>query len=266
VTAIDATARVASSAAIGRDVVIGPYCVVGSDAVIEDGCRLLAHVYVAGCTTLGARTVVYPFASLGTPPQSVHYRGGRTQLIVGADCQIREGCTLNTGTEDGGGVTRIGDGCYLMANAHVGHDCTVGNRVVFANNVALGGHVTVGDHVVLGGLAAVRQFVRVGTGAMIAGLSAVRADVIPWGTAQGALAKLVGINVVGLSRRGVSRSHIRALWRGYRFLFLGPGEFRARLEAIEVGPDDTLLAEVVAFIKSATRPLTMAARVRSREP
>jgi len=141
---IDATARVADGATIAEDVEIGPYCIVGPHVELGPGVRLLSHVSVTGHTSIGARTVVYPFASLGTPPQSVHYRGGDTRLVIGADCQIREGCTANTGTEDGRGVTRIGDGCFMMVGSHIAHDCDVGNHVTFANNAVLAGHVSVG--------------------------------------------------------------------------------------------------------------------------
>src|SRR5665647_2393303 len=145
-------------AVIGPDVTIGPYCTVGPHVTIGEGCRLLGHVNLTGHTTIGPRTVIHPFASLGSPPQSFSYRGGPTTLTIGADCDIREGVTANTGTEDGGGATSVGDKCFLMVGSHVGHDCHVGNHVVFANNTVLGGHVTVGDNVVFGGNVAVRQF------------------------------------------------------------------------------------------------------------
>src|SRR5271170_907341 len=133
--AIDPTARVAAGARIGESVEIGPYCLVGPQVELHRGVRLLGHVNVTGVTTIGEATVVYPFCSLGTPPQSVHYRGGATRLVIGARCELRESVTMNTGSEDGGGVTRIGDRCFLMVGAHVGHDCTVGNDVNLANNV-----------------------------------------------------------------------------------------------------------------------------------
>src|SRR5215468_11956470 len=195
--AIDSTARIQRGAEIGSGATIGPYCVIGKDVVIGDGCRLIAQVHVTGHTSIGRNTVIHPFASLGTPPQSVKYRGGATRLIVGSDCDIRESVTMNTGTEDDRGVTEVGDRCLLMVGSHVGHDCKVGNDVTFANNVVLGGHVTIGDFVVFGGQAAVRQFVRIGESAMVVGLSGVRADVIPFGLAHGPLADLVGLNIVG---------------------------------------------------------------------
>ena len=178
---------------------------IGPDVVLGAGCRLVAHVHVAGHTTIGPDTVIYPFASLGTPPQSVKYRGEPTRLAIGAQCDIREGVTINIGTADDRGITEVGDRCFLMAGSHVAHDCRVGNDVIFANNTLLGGHVVIGDFVVFGGHAAVRQFVRIGDGAMITGLSGVRADIIPWGIVEGERAVLVGLNVVGMRRRGLPR-------------------------------------------------------------
>src|SRR5262245_63474616 len=142
---IHPTAVVDRGAEIAANVEIGPYCIVGPHVVLGEGCRVVAHVHLAGHTTIGARTVIAPFASLGTPPQSVKYRGGPTRLVVGADCDIREGVTVNTGTEDDRGVTEVGDRCWLMVGSHMGDDCKVGSDVIFANNVVLGGHVTVGD-------------------------------------------------------------------------------------------------------------------------
>jgi UDP-N-acetylglucosamine acyltransferase len=265
--AIDPTARIEPGAAIGRDVSIGPYCIIGSKVVIGDGCRLAGHVHIAGHTTIGPRAAIYPFASLGTPPQSVKYRGGPTRLIIGADCDIRESVTMNTGTEDDRGVTQVGDRCLLMVGAHVGHDCQVGSDVTFANNVVLGGHVTVGDFVVFGGQAAVRQFVRIGQGAMVVGMSGVRADVIPFGLVQGPLADLVGLNVVGMRRRGWTKADIHRLRRAYETMFFGTGTFRERVEEVSAwAVDDPLLAQVVAFIRSGSRALTMPThRVRAEK-
>ncbi len=264
--AIDPTARVAPGAQIGDRVWIGPYCIIGPDVIVGEGCRLVAHVHVTGHTTIGARTVVYPFASLGTPPQSVKYGGGPTRLVIGTDCDIRENVTINTGTEDDRGVTEVGDRCFLMAGSHVAHDCKVGSDVTFANNAVIGGHVSIGDHSFLGGQAAVRQFVRVGEGAMIVGLSGVRADIIPWGMAQGPLANLVGINVVGLRRRGFARSEILRLRVAYRELFLGNGLFRDRLARVEERHSgDRLVGSVLAFIRGGTRPLANAIRRASAD-
>jgi UDP-N-acetylglucosamine acyltransferase len=256
---IDPSARVEAGAKIGDGVTIGPFCSIGAHVRIGDGCRLVSHVNVTGHTSIGPRTVIHPFASLGSPPQSFGYRGGPTTLLVGADCDIRENVTMNTGTEDGGGVTEVGDGCFLMVGSHVGHDSKVGSKVVFANNTVLGGHVTVGDNVVFGGGVAVRQFVRIGEGAMLVGLSGIRADVIPYGMAQGPLANLVGLNVVGMRRRGMGKSEVHRVRSAYQALFFGDGEFRTRLDRIEAEyKDDALVGKVVAFILAGKRPLTMA--------
>jgi UDP-N-acetylglucosamine acyltransferase len=259
--AIDHSARIDAAAVIGSDVSVGPYCTVGPHVTLGDGCQLLAHVNVTGHTMIGARTVVRPFASLGSPPQSVHYRGGPTRLVVGADCDIRENVTMNTGTEDGGGVTQVGEKCFFMVGSHVGHDCKVGSNVVVANNVLLAGHVAVGDYVVFGGGVAVRQFVRIGEGAMLVGLSGVRADVIPWGLAQGPLANLIGLNAIGMRRRGFTKANIQRYREAYRALFLGPGAFRARLEQVAADyAGDAQVEKLIDFIRAGTRPLTMAGR------
>src|SRR5581483_11767484 len=216
--AIDPTARVAAGARIAEGVEIGPYCVVGAEVDLQAGVRLLAHVHITGITRVGEGTVIYPFTSLGTPPQSVHYRGGPTRLVIGARCQLRESVTMNTGTEDGGGVTTVGDRCMFMVGSHVGHDCSVGNDVTLANNVVLGGHVSVGDFTFLGGHVAIHQFVRIGEGVMMAGMSAARDDIIPFGFALGQTGALVGLNIVGLKRRGATRAQLHALRRAYRAL------------------------------------------------
>ncbi len=256
---IDSSARIEAGAVIGPDVTIGPFCTVGPHVTIGEGCRLHGHVNLTGHTTIGPRTVIHPFASLGSPPQSFSYRGGPTTLTIGADCDIREGVTANTGTEDGGGATSVGDKCFLMVGSHVGHDCHVGNHVVFANNAVLGGHVTVGDNVVFGGGVAVRQFVRIGEGAMIVGLSGVRADVIPYGMAQGPLAYLVGLNVIGMRRRGLSKAEVHRVRSAYQALFFGDGEFRARIDRVAAEyAADTLVAKMIAFIRDGKRPFTMA--------
>jgi UDP-N-acetylglucosamine acyltransferase len=255
--AIDPTARVADGARIGDGVEIGPYCLVGPQVELQRGVRLLAHVNLTGVTTIGEATVVYPFCSLGTPPQSVHYRGGATRLVIGARCELRESVTMNTGTEAGGGITRVGDRCWFMVGSHVGHDCQVGNDVMLANNAVLGGHVTVGDHTFLGGHVAIHQFVRIGEGVMMAGMSAARDDIIPFGFALGQTGALVGLNVVGLRRRGATRAELHRLRRAYRSLFFTDGRIADRVEAVASEfADDPMVGKIVAFIRDGgKRPL-----------
>jgi UDP-N-acetylglucosamine acyltransferase len=256
---IDETARVASGATIGDDVTIGPYCVIGPNITLGNGCKLIGHVHLSGHTAIGPRTRIAPFVSIGGPPQSVKYRGGPTKVVIGADCDIRENVTVNSGTEDDHGLTEVGDRCFLMAGTHVAHDCKVGNGVTFANNVLLGGHTVVGDNVVFGGQVAVRQFVRIGEGAMIVGLSGVRADVIPYALAHGPLAHLVGLNVVGLRRRGVTRSDLHLIRQAYQAIFFGEGTFAERVTRAEGDyAGHPLVGTIFDFIRTATRPLTMA--------
>jgi UDP-N-acetylglucosamine acyltransferase len=263
---IDPSARIEAGAQIGKNVSIGPYCTIGPHVVVGDDCRLLAHVNLTGHTSIGPRTVIHPFASLGGAPQSFSYKGEPTRLVVGADCDIREHVTMSTGTAGDRGVTTVGDKCFFMVGSHVAHDCQIGNNFICANNSMLGGHVTIGDYVVFGGGVAVRQFVRIGDGAMIVGLSGVRADVIPWGMAQGPLADLVGINAVGMRRGGISKAEILTVRRAYQALFFGGDEFRARLAQTERKfGGDARVRKIVDFIRTGKRPLTMAVKRRESD-
>ena len=267
-TQIDSSARIAEGAKLGRNVSVGPYCVIGPDVTIGDDVRLLSHVHLTGHTAIGARTVIYPFASLGTPPQSTGYRGGATRLNVGRSCQIREGVTISTGTENGGGITTVGDRCFLMANSHIGHDCLVGDDVTFANGAVLGGHVSIANNVFIGGNTAVHQFVRVGEGAMLGGMSGITRDVIPFGFAFGPKAELVGLNIVGMKRRKYSRADLHRIRSAYRILFFGDWTFADRLKRTEAEfKDDPLVAKIVAFIREGgTRPPMMPAIGSGPEP
>lgn len=257
-TRIDSTARIADGARIGANVEIGPSCVIGPDVSLGDGCRLISHVSIQGVTTVGQRAVIQPFASLGSPPQSVHYKGEKSRLLIGADCDIREGVTMNTGTAGGRMETRIGDRVMLMTGAHVGHDCIVGNDVILANNGTLGGHVEVGDYVFLGGIAAVHQNTRVGEYAIVGGLNAVRHDVIPFG-AVGEDGTLSGLNWIGLKRRGFPRETIQTLRQAYRAMFFGAGSFGERVDATAAAyAGNEIVQRIVTFIREAgKRRLTM---------
>jgi UDP-N-acetylglucosamine acyltransferase len=251
---IDPTARVADGAQLADDVEIGPYCVVGPQVELHAGVRLLSHVNIAGVTRIGERTAVYPFASLGTPPQSTGYRGGATKLIIGADCVIREGVTMNAGTEDGGGVTQIGDRGFFMNCCHVGHDCIVGNDVVFVTQAGLAGHCVVDDHVVISGLSAAHQFTHIGAHAMISGLTGLRGDVIPFAMAVGPSARLAGINVVGMRRRQFSKEAVRAVRMAYRALFFGAGDLEQRTATVEKQfGSEPAVAQIVAFVRRKRR-------------
>jgi UDP-N-acetylglucosamine acyltransferase len=250
-TNIHPTAIIASGAQIDASAEIGPYCIVGAQAVLGPKVRLISHVVIDGITIVGEGTVVYPFASLGLRPQDLKYHGEPSRLEIGANNQIRENVTMNPGTEGGGMLTKVGDNGLYMVGAHVAHDCKVGNNVILANNATLAGHVSVGDFAVLGGLAAVHQFVRIGAHVMVGGMTGVENDVIPYGAVTGNRAHLSGLNLIGIKRRGFSRDDIHALRNAYRLLFAPEGTMSERLEDVadqfeSVAP----VKEILDFIRA----------------
>jgi UDP-N-acetylglucosamine acyltransferase len=248
---IHPTAIVAPGARLSDDVVVGPYCVIGEHVVLGQGVNLKSHVVIDGRTTIGDRTRIFPFASIGHEPQDLKYKGESSRLEIGYDNTIREHVTINPGTEGGGMVTRIGNHCLLMVGAHVAHDCQVGDHVILVNNATLSGHVVMEDHAILGGLSAVHQFVRIGQHAMIGGMSGVERDVIPYGLVLGDRARLQGLNIIGMQRRGYSRDDIQVLRNAYNCLFGDSGTLSERVDEVAkrfggVGPVDDL----VAFIRA----------------
>lgn len=249
---IHPSAIVEPGAKIGAGSEIGPFCLVGPDAVLGQGVRLLSHVVIAGRTTIGDRTRVFPFASLGHEPQDLKFQGEPVSLTIGSDCTIREGVTMNPGTGGGGSITSVGDRCTFLANAHVAHDCRIGNNVIFSNGVLVAGHCTVGDHVIIGGGAGVHQFCRIGHHAFIGGLAGVENDIIPYGMALGNRAGLAGLNVIGMKRQQFSREQIQVLRHAYRLLFSNEGTLAERLVDIEAEKvaSDANVREIIAFIKA----------------
>ena len=216
---IDPRAVVHPEARIGQGVGIGAYSIVGARVSIGDDCRLASHVVIEGPTEIGPANLISPMASIGGAPQDLKYRGQPTRLVIGARNRIREFVTINRGTEDGGGVTTVGDDNLLMAYTHVGHDCLVGNRIVFGNAATLAGHVEVGDEAQVGAFCGVHQFCRVARHAFIGGYSVVTRDAMPWVTTVGNRATSHGLNLVGLKRKGVPAETIEALKQCYTLLF-----------------------------------------------
>lgn len=248
---IHPTAIVEDGAKLGAGVKIGPYAMVGSDVTLGDGVEIVSHAVVAGRTIIGARTRIFPFASIGHQPQDLKFKGEPSTLSVGHDCLIREGVTMNPGTEGGGMTTTVGDNCAFLANSHVGHDCRVGSNVILSNNVMLAGHVTVGDFVIVGGGAAVIQFARVGDHAFLGGMSGLEHDLIPYGMAIGNRAHLSGLNIVGLQRRGFSRTDIHDLRRAYRAMFAAEGTMSERVtDVAEEFAGHPIVQEIVQFIRA----------------
>ncbi len=248
---IHPTAIVEDGAILGEGVRIGPFCIVGPHVTLGDGCELVSHAVVAGRTTIGARTRIFPFASIGHQPQDLKYHGEPSTLTIGSDCTFREGVTINPGTEGGGMETVIGDRCAFLANSHVGHDSRLGNGIILSNNVMIAGHVTMGDHVIVGGGAAIIQFARVGSHAFVGGMSGLENDLIPYGMALGNRAHLGGLNIVGLRRRGFAREDIHTLRRAYRALFAEEGTLKERVEDVAAEFSSVpIVHEILDFIRA----------------
>jgi UDP-N-acetylglucosamine acyltransferase len=259
---IHPTAIVAPGAALGEDVSVGPYSIVGEKARIGDRTVLKSHVVIEGSTELGADNVVYPFAMLGGPPQHTAYKGEDTRLVIGDRNVVREHATMNLGTVNGGGLTQVGSDGFYMIESHVGHDCRVGDHVILTKQATLGGHCQIADYVIVGGLAAVHQYTRVGRHAMIGGLAAVVKDVIPYGSVWGNHAHLEGLNLVGLKRRGFGRETINTMRAAYRLLFADEGTFQERLDdTMETYAACPEVIEILDFIRAdGSRPLCLPER------
>ncbi len=242
------TAIVASGARIAADATVGPWCTVGAEVEIGAGASLASHVVVDGHTRIGAGAVLYPFCTVGLAPQDLKYKGEPTRCEIGPRTQVREHCTIHRGTVTGTGITRVGADCLLMAVVHVAHDCVLGDGVIIANNVVMGGHVEIGDGAVIGGAAALHQFVRIGRAAMVGGVSGVEADVVPFGSVIGNRARLAGLNLIGLRRRGVDKARLHTIRAAFRTLFAGEGVFAQRLEAVRAHyADEPLVMEMLDF-------------------
>ncbi|MES2916106.1 MAG: acyl-ACP--UDP-N-acetylglucosamine O-acyltransferase [Pseudomonadota bacterium] len=247
---IHASAVVEAGAVIGEACEIGPFCVVGPEVVLGARVVLKSHAVVTGWTEIGDDTVIFPFATVGEVPQDLKYHGEHTRLIVGKRCRIREAATLNTGTDGGGGMTRVGDDVLIMTGAHVGHDAQIGDRVILVNNVAIAGHCVLGEDVIVGGLSGVHQWVRIGRGAIIGAVTMVTNDVIPYGLVQAPRGELDGLNLVGLKRRGVDRAGITALRAAYQTLAQEEGSFVDRARKLSEESDSPLVREIAEFVLS----------------
>lgn len=249
---IHPSAVVNSSARLADNVVVGPFSVVGPDVELGEDVHVSSHVVIDGVTRIGSGTRIFPFASVGLAPQDLKYQGELSRLEIGSNCIIREHVTINTGTNGGGMLTTVGDRVMLAIGCHVAHDCRIGNGVLVMNHVLLGGHVEIGDFAVIGGGSAVHQFARIGCHVMVGGLSGVEGDVIPYGTVIGNRARLEGLNLVGLKRRGFGRSDIHALRNAFKILFQPDDPVSVLSDRIvdvrSRWPDSEPVQDVVRFI------------------
>ncbi|MGB5865807.1 MAG: acyl-ACP--UDP-N-acetylglucosamine O-acyltransferase [Sulfitobacter sp.] len=247
---IHPSAVIEQGAQIDDSATIGPFCVIGADVVIGPDVVLKSHVVISGQTTVGEATVIFPFAVIGEIPQDLKFKGEASRLEIGKRNRIREHVTMNCGTEGGGGVTKVGDDNLFMAGCHIAHDAIVGSHVVVVNSAAVAGHCVIEDEVIIGGLAGIHQWVRVGRGAIIGAVTMVTNDVIPYGLVQAPRGHLDGLNLVGLKRRGVSRSDITALRAAFQMLAQGEGTFHDRASRLGAETESKYVREIVDFVQA----------------
>ena len=253
---IHKTAIIDPKAKISTTANIGPYAVIGPNVEINENVIIQSHVNITGYTTIGKKNKIYPFASIGSDPQDMKYKGEKTKLTIGDNNIIREYTTINPGTVQGGGLTKIGNNNLIMISAHIAHDCIIGNNIVIANSAAIAGHAEISDHVVIGGNCGVQQFTRIGKMAMIGGMTGVSRDVIPYGLSTGNRNFLNGINVIGLRRSKVSNKEIIGLTDAYKEIFKTES-LNENLNKLNGNfKENTLVKEVVDFInKDKKRPI-----------
>ncbi|SDW43812.1 acyl-[acyl-carrier-protein]--UDP-N-acetylglucosamine O-acyltransferase [Ruegeria halocynthiae] len=249
---IHPSAIIEDGAQIGEGCTIGPFCHIGPQVRLGDRVELKSHVVITGATSIGEDTVIFSFAVVGEIPQDKKFGGENTRLEIGERNRIREHVTINTGTDGGGGVTRIGDDCLLMAGVHVAHDVQIGNRVIMVNHAGAAGHCIIEDDVIVGGISGLHQFVRVGRGAIIGALTMVPNDVIPYGLVQAPRGELDGLNLVGLKRRGVTREDISALRAAFKELSEGDGTFMDRAHRMGEDVDNEYVRQIVEFVTGNT--------------
>jgi len=251
---IHSTAVVSAKAQIGSGCYIGPFSVIGDEVTLGEGVRIDSHCVIDGRTRIGAETRIFPFVSIGLPPQDLKFAGESTETEIGRRSRIREFVTIHRGTSGGGGLTKIGDDCFLMAQAHVAHDCQLGNGVIMANAATLAGHVLVDDGANIGAYSGVHQFCRVGREAYVGGYSVVVKDALPFALTVGNHAKCYGLNKVGIRRRGYSGETIAALHHAFHLLLSSKLNTTQALERIRAEiKDSSEVDELVRFVETSKR-------------
>ncbi len=253
-TEIHATAIIDKDASIDENVVIGPYCIIGSGANIKRGAKLISHVVIEGKTEIGEECTIYPFTGIGLPPQDMKYKNEETGVRIGIRNIIREYTTIHRASVDGDGITDVGDDNFIMAYVHIAHDCKIGSHIIMANAATLAGHVSVEDYAVIGGLVAVHQFTRIGAYAMVGGFSGIGQDIPPYTIASGARAKLFGLNTVGLKRHGFSDATIAELKKAYKILFREKRTLRDAIKKVQAElPYTDEIKNLIEFIEKNKR-------------
>jgi UDP-N-acetylglucosamine acyltransferase len=251
---IHATSLVAESAVVPASCIVGPFCTIGPNVVLGENCELVSHVVLDGHTTLGARNKIYSFTCLGIAPQDLKYQGEPTGLVIGDDNVIRESVTISRGTAKGGGTTRVGGHCLIMAYTHIGHDSVIGSHCILANAATLAGHVTVEDYASVGALCPVHQFCRIGRYAYIGGGTTITQDVLPFSlTSAKREVHAYGLNKIGLERKGFAPEQVKALHKAYRLLLASKKNTGQAVEQMKNEGMTEDVAYLVAFIEAAER-------------
>ena len=260
---IHSTAIIDSNAKVSDNVDIGPYCVIGSGVKIEEYTKIHSHVNITGNTSIGKNNEIFPFASIGTEPQDLKYKGESNSIIIGDNNKFREYVNINPGTKAGGTITRIGDNNLFMVYCHVAHDCNLGSNVVLANNVQVGGHVTIEDNAIIGGSCAIHQFSRIGQLAMVGGMTGVLSDVIPFGLSIGNRNNLVGLNLIGLRRAKISNDDIKLLQNFYDIVFTNQN-FRSNIDNLEKDIKENKYVKIIIdFINTdKRRPISLPVNIK----
>ena len=255
---IHKTAIIDKEAKISENVQIGPYCTIGPKVKIGSNSKLHSHVSIVGNTSIGDNNEIFPFSSIGTPPQDLKYKGEENSIIIGNNNKFREYVNINPGTEQGGTITKIGNNNLFMVYCHVAHDCNIKDNVVLANNVQVGGHVLIQNNAIVGGSCAIHQFSRIGQSAMIGGMTGVLSDVIPFGLSLGNRNNLVGLNLIGLRRAGISNEDIKIMQSSYEIIFK-TSNFRINIENLDQKQkDNKYVKSIIEFINSdKKRPISL---------
>ncbi len=255
---IHKTAIVDTKAKISDNVTIGPYCIIGPEVEIGRNSVLNSHVNIVGNTKIGENNQIYPFSSIGTPPQDLKYKGEKNSLVIGNNNKFREYVNINPGTEQGGGITKIGDNNLFMVYCHIAHDCKVSDNIVLANNVQVGGHVLIEQNAIVGGSCAIHQFSRIGESAMIGGMTGVLSDVIPFGLSMGNRNNLMGLNLIGLRRSKVSNEDIKKIQLAYETIFK-TSSFRENIDELNSDlKNNEFVKKILNFINSdKKRPISL---------
>ena len=257
------TSIIDNKSKISENVEIGPYCVIGPDVEIESNSKLHSHVSIKGNTKIGKNNEIFPFVSIGTPPQDLKYKGEKNSIIIGDNNKFREYVNINPGTSQGGTITKLGSNNLLMVYCHVAHDCNIGDNIVLANNVQVGGHVIIEDNAIVGGSCAIHQFSRIGRLAMVGGMTGVLSDVIPFGLSLGNRNNLVGLNLIGLRRAKISNQDITILQKFYNLVFTNQN-FRSNLNNLNADIRDNKYVKIIIdFINTdKKRPISLPENIK----